>query len=338
MSEDIVTSTETTTSTPSTDQVAAPSAPEVSTEVQSASSTEGATAATESAPVAKGYKGLKGKHPAQAPAAEVAPAWNPDWKYKFNGQDKEVDEFFRPLAKDQAALEKVKDMIQRAEAVEMHKQKSKQYETEISQYKPTVDNVNKLRELYHAGEHERVLESIGYDDETLFKIVQEKLNRQQMPAEQQAMWQEKQRLALEKEQLLAQNEQYRSQAMQELAARTNYELDNELGKADYQAVKTAYEAANGSGSFKQLVVERGSYLVDKAGKHVPPSEVMAGLMKEFSPFVQHNQQTAGAVDVTQQAAPAKPRIIPNVGRGGGSPARTAITSLDQLKKLQQQFQ
>jgi hypothetical protein len=299
----------------------APSEPVGAVEPVSAKSQDTAT---------KGYKSFKSK--GAAPEA-AAPVFTPDWKYKFNGQEKEVDAFFRPLVKDAQALEKVKDIIQRAEAVEIHKQKSKQYETELSEYKPTVETVSKLREMYEKGDHERVLSNIGYTDEMLYKIVQEKLSRQQMSPEQKAVWEKEQKLALENEELLKQNEVYRSQAQQELANLTGYQLEAELGKADYQGMKEMYEKANGSGSFRQLVIDRGAYLVDRAGKHVPPSEVMASVAKEFAPFI--NQVPAGAAPVTAQQ---KPKVIPNVGRSGGSPTRSAITSLDQLKQLQKQFQ
>lgn len=278
----------------------------------------------------KGFKAFKDGKPT---AATPAPVFTPDWKYKFNGQEKEVDAFFRPLAKDPAALEKVKDMIQRAEAVEMHKEKSKQYETKIAEYQPTLETVGKLQEMYQKGDHERVLANLGYTDEMLFKIAQEKLNRLQMPEEQKAQWQKEQKLVLENEELLAQNETYRSQAQQELTNLTGYQLEAELGKADYQGMKEMYEAANGSGSFKQLVIDRGAYLVDRAGKHVPPSEVMASVAKEFAPFI--NKAAAEAPPV---AAQQKPKVIPNVGRSGGSPTRGAVTSIAQLKQLQKQFQ
>jgi hypothetical protein len=331
MSEDIQTTTSETTTTeaPSTPAPQTESAPSQAIDVG------GAQASVDTEP--KGYKGLKGKADA-VPAAEVAAPFVPDWKYKFNGQEKEVDPMFRAIAKDKESLEKLKDFMQRADAVDMHKMKTKEYEEKIGQYQPTVETVTKLQELYQSGDHERVLQSIGYTDDMLFKIVQEKLNRQQLPPEQKALWEEKQKWSLEKEQLLSENEKYRSQAFQELTTATDYQLDMELGKAEYQGVKDAFDRANGSGSFKQLVVDRGAYLVDKTGRHVPPSEVMAAVVKEFSPFVQQNQMAgaagvhAGAGTVTQ-----KPKVIPNVGKGGGSPTRSAITSIAQLRKLHQQL-
>lgn len=318
MSEEITTTEPTTIDTAATEPSSEPS-----TEVTSVPETPEQTMA----PTGKGYKGLKG-----APTTP-APVFTPDWKYKFNGQEKEVDEFFRPLAKDAKALERLKDTIQRAEAVEMHKEKTKQYETELANIKPTMETVTRLQEMYQKGDHEKVLGHLGYTDDMLFKLVKAKLDRNQMAPEQKAVYEKEQKLVLENEKLLADNEMYRSQAAQELTNLTGYQLEAELGKAEFQAIKEAFERTNGSGSFKQLVLDRGEYLVNKAGKHVPPSEVMASVAKEFAPFI--TPKAAEAPGVTAQP---KLKVIPNVGRGGGSPTRGAITSLEQLKQLQKQFQ
>lgn len=277
------------------------------------------------------------KAPEVAPATDK-PAWTPNFKYTFDGAEKELDEFLRPLAKDDETLKKIIDIAQRAEAVEMHKTKSKKYEEEIGSMKPTLETVAKLQALYQSGSmenHERVLESLGYDDDLLFKIAQMKLQRNQLPAEQKALYEEKRQAVLDKERLLTENEQYRSQANQELALRTSYEMDTELGKAEYQGLKALYEKANGSGSFKEFVRTRGAYLVDQAGRHVPPSEVVAMIAKEFAPFMAQQAQgpEGSGVQVVQQE---KPKVIPNVGRSGGSPAKTAVTSIAQLRQLQKQ--
>jgi len=283
----------------------------------------------------EGFKFSKGAKIKAAALVPETPAWIPDWKYKFNGQEREVDEFFRPLAKDAQALEKVKDMIQRAEAVEMHKTKTKEYETQLSEVKPEIETVAKLRGMYDRGDHERVLANIGYTDDMLMKIVKDKLDRHQLAPEQKAQYESEQRLRLDNEKLLADNEMYRSQAAQELTNVTGLQLESELGKVEHQAIKEAYEKAHGDGSFKALVLDRGAYLVDRAQKHVSPSEVMASVLKEFGPFVTQVQNAAvGTPEVQTQQ---KPKIIPNVGRGGGSPALSRITSIDQLKQLQKQF-
>jgi hypothetical protein len=294
------------------------------------SSQQSSTSSASNAPAA----GDTPKISAEKAAAEAAgQTWTPDWKYKFNGQEKEVDEFFRPLGKDQQSLQKLKDFIQRAEAVEMYKPqalKAKDLETKWSKAEPVMSAFEKLNDLYGKGEHERVLEQLGYTDEQLFKLVKQKLDRQAMDPQSRALHEEKRQYQLEKERLMQENEQYRSQASQEMARVTNYELDSELGKADYASVKDAYDRAYGSGAFKNLVIDRGAILVDRAGKHIPPSELIPMVAKEFAPFVGGQQQGIAAPAAPQSQPQLK--VIPQVGKGTGSPAKTSINSIADLKK------
>jgi hypothetical protein len=185
--------------------------------------------------------------------------------------------------------------------------------------------------LYAAGDDERLMEELGMDDERLFKLVQEKLRRRELPVDQRESIADKRRLQLEKEELLAQNEQYRSQADRETARATEYELDFELGKADYQQIREVFERANGPGSFKALVIQRGAYHVERAGKHIKPSDLIPMVAKEFAPFVGQVQGTATPAEIPNPQV-SKPKVIPQVGRGAASPAQSQIRSLDDLKK------
>jgi hypothetical protein len=159
-----------------------------------------------------------------------------------------------------------------------------------------------------------------------------------MPAEQKAIFEEKRRYELENQKLLEQNESYRSQAMQEMARTVNYEVDSELGKVNYSPIKDAYDKAYGSGAFRNLVLDRGAILVERAGRHVPPSEVIAMVAKEFAPFISQTQGTATSVQGTEPVAQHtnqtnQPKIIPQVGKGSGSATRGAVSSIDDLRKL-----
>ena len=297
-----------------------------------------ATASASSAPVASPTaEGVATQ------AATATPEWKPSWTYELaDGKKGEIDEFFRPLAKDDETLKKLVDHHKRAALSEIYKKDMLEYKSRIGEYEPTVKSIEKLREWYGAGNHERVMQELGYTDEMIFQIAKEKLDRMKMEPQARQAFEQKRQAELAHEELLAQNELYKSQAMENLAKATQYELDVELGKADVQPIQEAYDKAYGSGAFKQLVIDRGSILVDRAGKHIPPSELIPMVAKEFAPFVQ-GQSAPGmaAIDPQNQsqlnqpvpaAAPAKPKVIPVV-KGSGSPARGGVRSLDDLRKL-----
>lgn len=292
-----------------------------------------AVAQTESAPPASTTTESTPSSAGLTSGTTTPEAFTPDWAYEFNGEKREVDEFFRPLAKDKDALAKVKDYIQRAEALPFHKEMTGKLKTQIGEWEPIVDQVSQLKEKFADGDHETVLDALGYDDETLFKIVKAKLDRQQNP-ELAKKYESERAASLEKNQFMQQTEFYRTQAEQALAKTTSYELDSELGRADYQGVKEAYDKAYGNGAFKNLVIERGAIAVERAGRHISPSELIPMVAKEFAPFLSNARPAQGTESVaTMQQEPIKPKTIPQVGRSTSSPTKQSVRSLDDLRKL-----
>jgi hypothetical protein len=287
------------------------------------------TAASTGAAVASG--------PTGGDAAGAAPAWTPDWSYDFNGKKKEIDPFFRSLATDPDTLKKIKDYVQRADATELHRETAKKYSEQIKQFEPEMQTLGKLRDQYNAGNHERVLSDLGYTDEMIFEIAKQKLDRLRDPNAKQA-YEQKTQADLAQEQLLADNQRYRSQAEEHLAKVTQWELDRELGKAEVHPIQEAYDKAYGSGAFKSLVISRGSTMVERAGRHIEPRELVELVSKEFAPFIQTQPQAGTPIELSQSTQPtqppgsAKPKVIPVV-KGSGAPTKGAVRSLDDLRKL-----
>lgn len=275
------------------------------TEEQVAPATEAAPATQEAAPAPE--------------AIPAAPSYEPNWQYDFDGEKREVDAFWRPLVKDEESNKKIVDALQMIDAFPKWKEKA-------TQYGEVNDAVQQLSKWFQEGDHDRVLSTLGYTDEMIKNIVIARLEREKMPPEQKQAYEEKNRIKLENEKLLAQNEQYQMAAQRELERRTDYELDTELGKAEYKKLVDAYDGAHGSGAFKRYVATRGDAMVRSLGRHVPPSELVGSIFKEYQPFMNQGQ-----------AAVEQPKVIPQVKSGSGTPGKKAVTSIADLKKLRSQM-
>jgi hypothetical protein len=279
----------------------------------------------------------------QAPEAvaseEHVSEFTPDFSYKFNGETREIDEFWRGLIKDEETQKKVRDFVERAEAVDMHKSKSKEYDAKLQEWEPQVKQLELYRQTYEnaktPADHLELLNEIGYDAEALKDITREILRREQMPEDQKALFEQNQRAELEKRQIMAQNESVVQEFNSLLANVTQQQMSLELGKAENSAIVKAYDAANGEGSFEQLFLERGAYYTQQAGKHVPPAEVMSRIAKEFAPFLA-SQTSAGAQNAVQIIKP-KQKSIPSVGTRNGSPTQPAISSIEDLNARYKQL-
>ena len=268
---------------------------------------------------------------ASASMAPEAPAWAPDYTYEFDGKKREIDPLFRGIIKDEESQKKVRDYIQRAEALPKYRDKVQNYEKD---WKPVVDQVSQLQKYFEKGDHDQVFKALGYNDEMIFKYVKAKLDQAQMPEDQRQLIEAKKMAELEKERFMEENNSYREQASQELARVTEIEMDIELAKPQYATLQAAYDKAYGSGSFKNLVIDRGAYVVTQQGQHVRPGQLLTMVAKEFAPFLSQNTDS---VSEPQQPQQQVKKVIPNVGKGSGSPARQAITSIADLKKRAKQI-
>lgn len=280
--------------------------------------------------------------------AKVEPTvseFQPDYTYKFKGEVKELDDFWRGLIKDPESQKKVRDYIERAEALPDYKEQVKTFEETVNDWKPKVELLETFQNTYNsaktADDHIDLLNEIGYDVDTLKNLVREVLVREQMPEDQKKYFEQARSSDLEKKQLMTQNEMVRQELNSIRLQTTEQQIGLEFQKPENNSVVSAYESVNGQGSFKQLFLERGAYYSQLEGRHVAPAEVMAKVAKEFAPFL--SRQGEGSPIPTEgsgQMAVIKPKQapIPSVGtRSGSSPTKNAIKSLDDLKALHRQM-
>lgn len=268
--------------------------------------------------------------------------FTPDFSYKFKGETREIPEYLRPLIKDEDTQKQIRNMVERAEAVELHKGKTSELESQLQEIVPMANTLKEFQEAYQTAqspaEHHELLNTVGYSDEMIKDVAREILKREQLPEDQRHLMQENKRVALEKRQLMNQNEQIAAQYNQALTRITQTEIGLELGKAEYNPLISAYEKTQGEGSFEKLFLERGSYYTDlNGGTLVPPTEVMSRIAKEFAPFLTAAPVGELAGKQPAQVVTTKQKTMPNIGSGNGSPAKSAINSLEDLAARRKQL-
>jgi len=155
------------------------------TEVVAASTTESSaqhdTTQTSSEPAyeAKSPKDLEGlkeiaKHSTTSPALanpvasgapgteNPKPIFQPNWKYKAFGKEKEIDEMWRPLVKDPDSEQKVKDIFTKVDAFDelknKHESTSKEFQGLLGEYQALIfllivlSNAHHIIKLFDAGQ------------------------------------------------------------------------------------------------------------------------------------------------------------------------------------------
>ena len=129
-------------------------------------------------------------------AAEVS-EYKPNFEYKANGERKEMDEFWRGVIKDKESEDKVRSILTAADAFESYKAsiapQLEHYKQLEAEYSAPIEALQRVAQLYNAGEHKQALQELGYsnemllqqmDDQTLFNESRKRLEFKNLPEEQ----------------------------------------------------------------------------------------------------------------------------------------------------------
>lgn len=340
---------------------AAASGPETSAQPISQAQDISAT----SAPEVSGLESLKEKakklsksEPAATTEALAAnasqeppkPVFQPNWKYKAFGKEKEIEEMWRPLIKDADSEKKVKDIFTRADAFDDLKARfdgtSREHQELMSEYNALDRDVKKVMTFRNNGDLDNFFKALRIPKQDVFAWVKKELDlSEQSPeaarlAEMQANERQKLYEMSQENEMLQQR--YQTQAVQ---ART-MQLDMVLSRSDVSSVASRYDETQGRiGAFRDLVIEeaRNHYYAtggDNGGRDLSAEEATQMVMQKFGKLLEQRPQAAqGAIQAgaPQPQAQAKP-VIPVVNGRGTSPVKKMPKSLDDLRALYKEMQ
>jgi hypothetical protein len=263
------------------------------------------------------------------PVAAEAPAWTPTLKYKFNGMEKDFDPIFKDIVKDQDTEKKIRDLLERNEAFDMHKQKSMELEQKFKkiepEYQKIVSNLQHATKLWETDKGS-FFEYMGIPKEDLFKYVAEELQREELPQQHRSVYDNERNLKLKAMEQERQLQEYQARAFDESVKAKSFQLEQELGKADVQRYSQAYDDLYGSGSFRSEIIKLGQTEAALNGKDLSVAEAVDMIVSKVKPIV---ERFGGNQISNQQNQP----VISTIKAGASSPAKRAVRSLDDLKKL-----
>lgn len=260
-----------------------------------------------------------------------APAWQPSYKYTVKGVEKEIDPMFRDIIKDAQSEEKVRRMFEQVDGVDILKQKFGETENKYKEIETKWnDQTQKLQyaaELWEK-DKDQFFEYMGMDVQDIYKWVAEKLRMEQAPDNEKQLYnseREARRLAMERERQL---EFYQQKAAQEAIQARGFQLQQELTKADVAPLVSQYDNIYGSGSFETAVKQLGKTVWETQKVDLSATEAVSQVATYFKTMMEKLGGTK------QQASnQSEPPVIPTIKAGASSPAKRAVRSLDDLKKL-----
>lgn len=344
---------EVTPTSPAAVTTPAPSAP--------APSAAAAPAPTKSGAIS-GFQGLKDKA-AQAKASADAsgtsvgdaiggdapldpsapPAFTPNYKFKVHDEEKEIDEFFRGLIKDEESEKKVKEIFGKAYALDAQKAKNEQVREQFSEVSQKYGNIDKsLKQLSRYVQNKDLgsfFEAVQIPEHMVFEFVKQRLAQMEAPPEQRA---EMQRIEQERKQFLTlqqENEELKERYSSETVQARGLELDTALSSPGVSTITEKFDASLGKGAFKKAVIDHGIVTYQMTGKEIPVYQAVQETAARWQGLFAQSQQAASeqiqASAQAQTSAMAPPPTMPNVSGRSTSPIKSGPRSIDDLKKLAQ---
>lgn len=275
---------------------------------------------------------------------EAPPAYEPNFKYTGDNAEREIPEWARPLVRSKELETQFKDLFAKSDGLETVKAKSERVQTENQamreQWAPIIQNTQRLSGLLQAKDYDSFFRSLQIPPQDILQYAHRILSLADKPealaAHNQAVELRQQNQSYE-QQIADLTRMQQQQAVQYL---TN-EIDTTLSRNDISGAVQTFDARVGTpGAFRTEVIRRGK-AYDEAGQQVTVGQVvtellqMTGLAAGMQPaatVLETPQAASGqATGAEMLAAQRQKPTLPNISGRGGSPAKKAPRSVEEIR-------
>lgn len=276
-----------------------------------------------------------------------APAYEPNFKYKVLGEEKEFDEWAKKLVKSKEDEDFYRDILTKVHGVDHIKQERDSFREQANtlretqeRYQTLTQNLDVLSQYVNNGNLDAFFQSIGITQDQVMQYAMKQLQLSEMTPEQRAEYERATR-AQQNEVLLGQQNEQLSTQMQELQHRQRmFELDSFISQPGLNEQVSAFDQRLGqAGAFKQEVINRAVAHYNQTGQDLPVKDAVESVLRVAGISVgQQTTQMAPSPQGTPHAAqtkvvPQEKPTIPNTKGSGLSPTKRKISSIEDLKKL-----
>lgn len=301
----------------------------------SAETTPAATPAASTPPAASAMPAPGAPPDPNAPAVTPAPSWSPNFKYKAALQEKEIEEFWRPLIKDKDSEEKVKKLFSKVDAFDYMSEKKAHFEKQFNDaneyYNDMQGTVQKFNSAIKSDDLTSAFRVAGISRDQVFKWTQQQLQIMDLPPEQQAMYakaeQAQQQKSVLEEQIASLQNRFEDQAVQTRTMR----LEQSLLRPDVARFSEAWDQnAQQQGAFREFVIQEARREWFETKQDIPPEQAIERVMQRFGKFL--NVGNSPSQTVPTSAPRAAPPVIPNIQGKAASPIKKVAKNMDELNK------
>lgn len=277
----------------------------------------------------------------------AVPQYIPNFKFKVKGKDAEIDEFLRPVIKDKATEDKLRDLYEKAhglEEVKAHRQSlQEKYRTAEEKMQQVETSLKTLGDFAKKKDFRTFFDILSIPKQDIINYALEELKYSELPPDQRAMVDAQRQREIEYYTKTQQNQTLQQQMQNLILQQTTMELNQELARPDIAQTINAYDARVGQpGALRAEIIRRGQYYEAVHKQSPPASQLVAEVFNLIgsNTSVTPNGMFASQGNMGPQSQnPQQKPVIPSFSSGGAakSPVRKQPKDLDDLRKMRQQL-
>jgi len=279
---------------------------------------------------------------------EEPPAYEPNYTFKVHGEEREFDEWAKPLVKDEESEKQFREIMEKVYGIDHIKEDREQLRSQTEelqqfqqQYQNLTQQLGTLDKFIQNKNFDAFFQKANISEDDILQWAAKRLQYYEMTPEQRAEY-DRSVQAQTNEIYYGEQAQTLEQQMQQLKyEQTQFKLDQELAQPGISERVQEYDQLRGEpGAFRKAVEERGLYHYYQSGRDIPVEQAVQEVMQIAG---MQTQAQSPAPQATPQAQPpqtptAPPQaqrkpVIPKVGGSGASPVKAGVKSIADLKKL-----
>lgn len=277
---------------------------------------------------------------AAAPGRAQASTYSPNFKFKVLDQEREFDEWIRPVVKDAESEKRVRDILERAygiDAVKADRAKIRESFQTLQQEKAQVESSLTMLSQMVRAKDPRFFKAAQIPDEFVLEAAHRILKEREMPPEQRMELQRQREIEERYQAAVSENQHLMHQFQQNAAQTRTLELQTTLQSPEVSTIVSTFDAKVGAGAFRAEVIRRGQWYWATQQVDKPVQELVQEVGQLAKAFIGENQGVTAAPEasanvVMPQTTPTQ-KVIPNIEGKGVSPAKKAIKDISDLKAM-----
>jgi uncharacterized protein (DUF3084 family) len=271
----------------------------------------------------------------------TTPTWQPNFKYKAGGEEKEIPDWLRPSVKNQEHEKAIRELHEKVYGFDKLKGTSTKLEQQLQQVLPEYsgmkNTINKVVQYRDAGDLDSFFEATGVKKEAVAQWMLKELQLQELSAEQRAVYENEQKLRKQNYTLQEQVASLSQSAQQGQQQAQSLSLQTALARPEVQSVADSYNARMATpDAFWNFVCQQADFMERMGGKPVTADQAVQEALRILGPAAPAPGQ-AQAGGAPQNPGPGagspNPPVIPNIGSRNSSPTKKLATSIDDLRRM-----